>query len=462
MRPLFKRLLILPPVLIGAGALFFAVSGREAPRQEAPGETARPVRVIEVQPTSFVPRALGYGHVEPGAILEAAAEISGRIASRAADLERGRVLPAGTELLRIDPTDYELALARIRSDRRSVEAELAELSVRRDNTESSITIERRSLALSAEDLERKKALRQRGNASQATVDQAETTLLNQRQRVQELENTLNLIPAERAVLEARLALVDVQLAEAERDLDRTTVKLPFDARIASVPVEAAQYVAVGQTLVEAHSIDVAEVRAQFPLEQLRRLIPVGREGGAFSVEALADLPRSFGFEAEIRLAIGDMTARWEARLDRAAENLDPETRTIGMIVAVDEPYAKAIPGKRPPLIKDMYVEVELSAPARPDRIVVPRVAVHAGPDGGALVYLVGADDRLILRPVEIAATQGDIAVVETGLEPGERVLVTDLVPAVEGMLLAPSRDDALEAVLLAESTGGEPVGSGQP
>ena len=454
-RPILRRLLFIPPILIGIGAVVLASAGREAPQHGEAGETPRPVRVIEVQPVDFVPRALGYGHVEPGAIWEALAEVSGTIVYRHPELESGRVMSAGSELLRIDPTDYELALTRIRADRRSVEAELAELEVRQANTESSLAIERRALALEAEDLERKKALRQRGNASQATVDEAETALLNQRQRVQELENTINLIPAERAVLEARLAQVDVELREAERDLGRTTITLPFDARIAAVPVEPAQFVAVGKMLVEAHSIDVAEVSAQVPLDQLRRLVP-DRNGGGFDIESLMDLPRSFGFGAEVRLEVGELLVTWEARFDRAAQNLDPQTRTIGMIVAVDEPYRQVVPGRRPPLIKDMYVEVELRAPARPDRLVIPRVALHAGTGGERLVYLAGDDDRLILRPVVIGPVQGDIVVIEQGLEPGERVLVSDLIPAIEGMLLAPSHDAALESGLMAQAAGGAP------
>lgn len=451
---ILKRLLVAPPILLGIGALVFAISGREAPEQAAPGETARPVRVIEVQPTDFVPRALGYGHVEPGAIWEALAEVSGTIVYRHPELESGRVMPAGSELLRIDPTDYELALSRIRADRQSVEAELSELEVRRANTEGSLTIERRSLALAGEDLDRKKALRQRGNASQATVDQAETAVLSQRQRVQELDNTLNLIPAERAVLQARLAQVEVQLREAKRDLERTKIVLPFDARIAAVPVERAQFVSVGKMMVEAHSIDVAEISAQMPLAELRRLVPRRGDDAVFDVEALRQLPRSFGFAAEVRLGIGDLLATWEARFDRAAQNLDPETRTIGMIVAVDDPYRRAQPGKRPPLIKDMYVEVELRAPPLESQIVVPRTAVHAGDDGGQLVYLVDENDRLVRRPIVVGAAQGDIAVIEAGLDPGERVLVSDLIPAIDGMLLAPTHDDRLERRLLAQSSGG--------
>ena len=86
----------------------------------------------------------------------------------------------------------------------------------------------------------------------------------------------------------------------------------------------------------------------------------------------------------------------------------------------------------PPLLKGMYTAVDLLAPAR-EALVVPRRAIHEG-----RIYLADADDRLEIRPVDIQLTQGELAVVRGGLEPGERVIVTDLVPVIEGMPLSVS------------------------
>ena len=452
---ILKRLLVLPPLLVGAAVLAFAVSDRQAPQQAEPGETARPVRVVTVEPTDFVPRALGYGFVRPGSVWEAVAEVAGKIAYRHPDLERGRLMQAGTVILRIDPTDYQLAIARIDSNLESTEAELAQLAVRQANIGNSLKIERRSLALAREDLDRRQRLLQRGNTSQVSVDEAETAVLNAEQRVQDLENELNLIPADRRVLEANRALERVQRQEARRDLERTEISLPFDARIAEVNVEKAQFASAGQTLVVADSIDVAEVTAQIPIDRIRPLIRPGGELSSLSAEELSQLQRRFGLTAEVRLVSGGLRASWEARFDRASDSMDQQTRTVGMVVAVDEPYRKTQPGRRPPLTKNMYVEVELRAPPRSARIVVPRVAVHQGPDGGRAVYLANAESRLTIQPVTLGPAQGDFVVVQDGLEPGDRVLVSDLIPAIDGMLLEPSDVPALAERLRAEAAGTE-------
>ena len=126
------------------------------------------------------------------------------------------------------------------------------------------------------------------------------------------------------------------------------------------------------------------------------------------------------------------------------EAIDPVRRTLGIVVAVDNPYEKIIPGKRPPLIKGMYTAVDLYAPAI-DALVIPRKAIHEG-----RVYLVGAEQKLEIQAVEVLFTQGDFVLISEGLSVGDKVIVNDLIPVIKGMPLAPVTDqqyqDELKAV----------------
>ena len=110
-----------------------------------------------------------------------------------------------------------------------------------------------------------------------------------------------------------------------------------------------------------------------------------------------------------------------------------------------------------PLADAMFVEVEIRGQPRDGVIVIPRVATHRGPNGDPVVYLAGADDRLAFRPREPGPTQDDLMVVQSGLEAGDRVIVTDLIPAIEGMLLSATVDTALADRLLAEAAADVPV-----
>ncbi len=447
-RERLKRLLIIPALALGVAVLVLLIGGREAPEQAVLSEEVRTVRVIATPSVPIVPRAVGYGYVEPATVWEAVAEVSGRIIETHPRLDAGEILPAGAVLLRIDPTDYQLAIAQIEANIRSTRAELAELAVRESNTGASLKIEENALRLSERDLERKRELFKRGNVSQSAVDEQQRNVLTHAQSVQALQNTLNLVPAERDALEATLAVYDARLASARRDLERTTIVVPFDARIAEVNVELAQFAKEGQVLVVADSIDVAEVAAQFPIDRFRNLLPrdVGEDGLTMAV--MDRLPEVLGLSATVRLRSGDFVVEWAARFARISATIDPETRTVGVIVAVDEPYRRARPPVRPPLVKNMFVEVELRGKPLPATPVVPRSALV-----GDEVFVAGPDNRLERRKVEVSLLQTNFVAIGRGLEAGERVIVSDLSPAIDGMLIDPVPDEGLAQRLAAEARG---------
>jgi len=444
-----RKVLFLPPVFAGIAVLIWLARSGQAPVQVPPAEIVRPVRVITVPAVEFVPRALGYGHVQPGRIWEAVAEVGGRIIEKHSRLEPGELVSSGEVILRIDPTDYELAVESARARVQGAEAQIAEIDVRAENTRRSLTIEQGGLSLAETDLARKRTLLQRGSVSQASVDEAERTVLSLRQSVQVQNSALDMIPAEREAATANLALYQSELRQAERDLERTVIATPFDGRVAAVNVEERQFAAAGQVLAILDGVDQAEVAAQIPLDRVRQLVA----GSSVKItdpspENLGQAFAQLGLTAIVRLTAGDFKASWPARVARLRESVDPGTRTIGLVVAVDEPYRLVEVGRRPPLTKNMFVEVELHGQPIPDRLVVPRAALHE-----EMVYVVGDDNRLERRKVTIGARQSDFAVVDEGLAAGETIVVTDLVPAVDGMMLRPVEDHALLDRLIASATG---------
>src|SRR5690606_24784508 len=327
----WRRLLIVPPIAVGIAVLAWQAGNRQEPERAANAEAARQVRVVEALRGSVTPTAEGYGPVRPARVWTAVAQVSGRIVSMHDELGNGSLVAGGTELLRIDPVDYELELARR-------EAELAELDVRESNTRASVELERRSLGLSERETERIRQLVARGTTSQSEADAAERTLLGARTQVRNLENTLALVPAQRAVLEARRE-------QALRDIENTVVKAPFDMRVAALAVETGQFVSTGQAMLEGDSVARAEVVAQFSMASIRNLIR-DRENVRLSTELLAsNLAEVSGFRPVVELDLGNHVARWDARFVRISDAVDAETRTVGLVVAVDDPFGQAIPGE---------------------------------------------------------------------------------------------------------------------
>ena len=437
--------LIFAPIVLGIAGLVLLVKSGSEPQQAALDERVHSVRVISVPSVVMVPRLRAYGVVTPGRVWEAAAEVAGKVVYIHPQLDEGEFLSANSTLVRIDATDYQLAIAQINADLEATSAQLMENKVQERNTRELLTIAQESLTLSSKELARQRQLAEQGALSQTAVDQQDRNVLAQRQSVVTLENSLRLTPVERERLVAQRRRYQAQLEVARHNLERTVFKLPFDARIAQVNIELSESVRVGDILVRADDISVAEIKAEVLPQQIRNSLMVrGAQVGSLDDFRIGDLLKHV--KAQVRLADFDVT--WQARLVRFSPSINPKTRTLGAIVEVSDHYRQAIPGVRPPLVKDMFVQVEFWGAPRPDTLVIPRSAVHAG-----VVYVVGPDRRLGIRPVTVGLVQAEFVSIDSGLEVGARVIVSDLQPAITGLLLEPYADEEALARLVRLARG---------
>jgi multidrug efflux pump subunit AcrA (membrane-fusion protein) len=441
--------LFLPPLLAGFGIAASLLALREPPQRQPEQELARAVRVIRVRPVDVIPRALGYGTAEPGQVWKAVAEVRGRVVEVHPQLRPGAMVEADTVLLRIDAAEYELALAEFQADIARIEAQREELAVRETNDRESQEIEQASLELAEGELQRVESLAGRSAISAAERDQQRRAVLTQRQNVQRLQNSLRLVPHQRNSLAAELALKQAGLAQAELELDKTVIRAPFACRLGQVEIQPGQFLAAGQTLFEAHGTASAEIDAQIPLDQLRTLIDPRHDGVPVALDA-RNSQEIFDFQVIVRYRSGDFLAQWDGHVVRMREQMDPRTRTVGLVIAVDKPYEQVIPGQRPPLLQGMYCEVELRGSPRPQSLVVPRSGLR---DGHVLV--VDSDRRLRRQPVEIALIQASFACVATGLQEGQLLVVSDPAPAIDGQLTEPVLDKELWQRIEAQARGEE-------
>lgn len=438
MVPFFLRVLGFGvPVAAAAALLVYGLQTQTGPQQRPPAEASRTVRVSTVEKSQFVPRVTGYGTVEPVRTWDAVAQVPGRIEYLNPALRTGAILKSGTEIIRISPQDYQLAVDEAKANVRSAEARLDELQVQAENARRSLELERRSLELKEADFERQRRLLERGTVSQSVVDTTEREVLTQRSRVQDIENTLRLSPVQIEAQRRQIEVARSRLETAQLNLDRTAITLPFDARIAQVAVEKTQFVSTGTTMAVADDISAAEVPAQIPQGQFRSFVMV-------SVPRDLELPQlvdqdairaaieRLGWSAKVRLRFDDQNVVWDGEVLRTTDTIDPNTRSVAVVVAVDDPYADARPGLKPPLVKGMFVQVELIGQPIENQIVIPRSAVHGGQ-----VFTADDQNRLRIKDVKVRLMQGEQALIESGLSPGERLVLSDITPAIEGMLLRP-------------------------
>ena len=445
-----RKLLVIPPLVLGVAVFGWSVSRQKAPERRPVTEASRTLRVIAVPQVDVVPRVIGHGTAKPEQVWRAIAEVKGRVVHVHERLAPGAFLKAGEELLRVDATEYELAVAQLESDIQQANAQLAELEGRSANYDASLNIEKASLALAEKELARIKSLQQRNAAAGADVDAKEREVLAQRQSVQNLENSINLLPAEKNSLEATMAVKQASLKQAKIDLAKTTILAPFDCRLGDLSIEVGQFVAAGEKLFETLSTAAVEIDAKFSMYEARTLFSAATAAplsAILSDEAIRERTSQMG--VKIRLESGDVSAEWDGRVERLREELDTQTRTLGVVVAVDKPYEQVIPGRRPPLLRGMYCEVELKGQVREAHLVIPRSSLHDGH-----VYVLDAEKRLHRQSVEVDFAQANFVCLRSGLESGHTIVVSDPTPAIDGMLVDPVPDGELLQSLLREASGG--------
>ncbi|MGF1725186.1 efflux RND transporter periplasmic adaptor subunit [Photobacterium nomapromontoriensis] len=422
-----RKWLILPAVLAGIVILVLAINLRPSPEIKPALERRRPVDVIALQQQLFAPQVVGFGRVAPKVEWQAIAEVSGKVVYRHPDLAKGRVMDAGSVLLKIDPLDYELRLAQAEADVSSTQAQLAKLAQQALNLKTTRQIEQRRLALSQKELARKQELRRKGLTSQSAVDLEQHTVLANQKALQDIENQLIVLPNERKVTLAQLEVNQSRVTEAKRALAKTVIALPMDARISNVEIEQDQVVNSQQLMVLAHGIETVEIDAQIALHDMQILA-----SSLTQYTAHADgLPRAdqLDLKASIALSSGRFTQQWPAKVARISDTVNASQATVGVILEVDQDYRQLTPESAPPLVNGMFVEARLSG--QPNlHWVIPERALH-----GDKVYVVTADNSLAILPVTVLFRRDGQVAIAGELQHEQFLVVNDLLPAVSGMAL---------------------------
>jgi len=422
-------------VAIGLGLLIaiVLVKGRSPLKHAGVTMPGKSVQTITAKRIPFRAKVIAYGNVEPKITLKTLSEVSGKISYVHPDLKQGNSIPAGTVVIRVDPQDYKVTLKQTQADLAASQSSLKQVQVEEQTTRRSLALAKNNLQVGEKELERIRSVWKRKLIARSNLDTEEQKVIQLRQQVSELQGKLNGYASRKATIRAQMTRAKEQVKGQKTTLGRTIITLPFSARIGAIFIEKDQFVSVGTTLFEALDINAVEINAQLPVLHMRSLV-THLEGKTFNRPTMGvtqTVLSRLNLSARVKL-VGDMPdAWWDAKVLRLSESIDPVRRTLGIVVGIDRPYEKVIPGRRPPLLKGMFTAVELYAPQR-QAIVIPRKAIHHG-----RVYVVSKDKRLQIKAISIQQHQGDLVVVRNGLQEGDQIIINDLVPVIEGMPLTP-------------------------
>ena len=374
--------------LTGIAFAGMLVATRPEAAHTAAEERGLPVRVLDVQPRTEAVHVRAQGQVVAAQRVVMQPELNGRVTWMNANLIPGGRLSSGDLLIRIDPRDYRAAL----------EAQRAQVANNR-------------LSIAQED-------------SRRVIAEREWEILRQeRNATTEAGRELALREPHQRAAAAALRAAESGLQQAQTNLTRTSLQAPFDAIVQAENVDLGQLVGPSSQVATLVGTDHFWVQVAIPLDQLSWIrFPSEGEPGS-----TATVSQDVGEEEHIVRS---------GRVVRLLGDLDPVGRMARVLVEIDDPlglhHEASAQGDSSslPMLLGAYVNVEIEAGDLDGVFEIPREALHAGD----VVYLLGGDSRLVMRPVDVVWRREE-AVLARGLAPGDALILSQLPSPVEGTQL---------------------------
>jgi len=360
---------------VGIAGLLVATK-EEPPRAEKPLEGTL-VEVIRIGTSRHDVDLNAKGTVVPAMEIMLQPEVGGRVTWQSGELVPGGRFKKGEPILKIDSRDYQLAVESFRAELRrarldyTLEKRRGEVAKREWNSfgQMDATDEQRSLA----------------------------------QREPQLEASLLAVKAAESALK-----------KAVLDLQRATLRAPFNAMVVAESVDLGQLISPQTTVARLVGTDEYHVQVSVPVASLRTIR--ARSG---------DQP---GSPATIVQRVGQGTIERQGEVIRQLPDLDPGGAMARILVRIENPLGEE--GDLP-LLLGSFVDVATEAQPIEDAIRVPRVALRNGRN----VYVMNARNLLEMRDVEIAWSEPDAVLVTGGLRPDERVVISRVATPIPNMLL---------------------------
>jgi RND family efflux transporter MFP subunit len=339
----------------------------------SPNAAAPPAIPTVSASTPMVKEVTGWdvftGRLEAVDIVEVRPRVNGYVECIA--FRDGDYVHKGDLLFVIDPRPYEAAA-------KQAEGQLARAKAQ--------------LVLANKELERAKSL--------ITTQAIATNVLDQRAENQQAG-------------EAAVEVASAALTRARLDLDFTQVRAPIAGRISRKLVSEGNLVAGGDAnatlLTTIVSLDAIDAYFDIDEQSFLRYGRIGKEGNQ---------PVAFESGGKVGISLpGDQGPSFTGKLNFAENRLDASTGTLRLRARIPNPDHLLTPGQ--------FVRISLAAEPAHQAVLVPASAV-ATDSSQQVLYVVGADDRVMARPVELGRMFGKMREVTHGVDAKDRVVVSGI------------------------------------
>ncbi len=359
-----RLLLVLgiPGLAIIAAVLMLGM--RQEPPKKERNDLDPLVDVIELESMTANFEVRSQGTVRPLTETVLSAEVSGTITGIAPKFVAGGVFRANEELMRIDPTTYVVA----------VDQAMALITQRQIEFDGA------------------KKLRSQGYRAES----------------------------EYASAAAALATAKAELVRANRNLERTFIRVPYEGIVRNKEADLGQFVSPGTRLGVVFATDFAEVR--LPLTDL--------DLAFVDLPDAADMAMSddvVGPAVTLTAVQKGRAESWSARIVRTEGVVDENSRVTYAVARIRDPYSLHSDGNVLPV--GTFVAAIIRGAAAENVIRVPRGVVR----GSDELVFIGEDNKIRIRRVDIIRSDAEYSYLRGGASVGERIVGSALEAPINGM-----------------------------
>ena len=212
---------------------------------------------------------------------------------------------------------------------------------------------------------------------------------------------------------ALLASSEAGFEQAQRNLDRSIVKAPFNGIVRTKNADIGAVANPGIPLAQIFSIDYVEIE-----------LPINQNEFKF----LNDPMKSNANKNKVILSneSDNILNKWIGKIDRISKEINSRTRMQSVYAVVENPYKT---DKNKPALKvGMYVNAEILGKQMKNLIRIPRNIIN-----NDRVWLVDKHNNLLEKKIDVLFYDKESAILKTGLSDEEQILLTRLSVMVNGM-----------------------------
>ncbi len=370
-------LLILVVALVGA---FVLVKTKPKAKKKKRASMVPIVELVMIKASDENVIVNGMGTVIPAVDINLQSEVNGRVTWINPDFIEGGFVKKDDVVIKIDDSDYKLAILR-----RQAQLKIEESNLRLEDGRQDIA-------------------------------KREWEMLNVKADFGGADLELALRKPQRIKQQALVDAARSDLGQAELMLARTEIKAPFDAVVRRASVNIGDQASLGKVLAQLVGVDTYWVLASVRVSELKWI----------------SLPDSEGKNgAVVEVILADNRSRAGVVI-RQLPDLEANGRMARLLIAVDNPVGDGSDKEQVSMLLGQYVRVRIMGPAQKN---VYRVSRNALRDGSEL-WLLGKGNKLDIVDVDVVWSDRDSVVLNgNALSDGDKLIMSDLDVVVEGMQL---------------------------